>query len=238
MSLPTCDVDKHGIFNTKPEESAKTTIVMGKSMSGKTHFLVDQLNSLEGLTREVNGVTRPIYDKIVIMTESLNAEPFSKLSKNLPVIFIKGYMPKFVMLLKKLNDETDNKFKWLVVLDDCVGSVSGRSLRGGVFPKQMLTYRNAGISTIVCVQSVTLLEPKSRENAHRIVITGMKAKDEIKVANDLLYDSVLQTFPEWSGMKVSKEQIAKRFFDAVNGNILFYDNLNHCASIIPRDFKP
>lgn len=229
---------KKSVFYVEPN-SSKTTIVVGKSKSGKTHFLVEELNKLVNQTREVDGITRPIFDLIVIFTESLNAEPFQKLDKNLPVIYFKGYVPKYVLLLKKINDETNNHFKFLCILDDCLGSVSGKSLRGGSFPKQMLTFRNAAISTIVCVQGVTLLEPKSRENAHQIIVTGLKIKDQIKVTNDLFYDSVVALFPEYSGKRTSKEEVAKRFFDKIGSNILLYDNLGHKSFLIQREaFTP
>lgn len=237
-SIPEIDrkmLDK-GVFYVPPNESSKTSMVLGKSKSGKTHFIVDELNKLVNETRNVDGVVRPIFDKILIFTESLNAEPFSRLDKNLPIIFIKGYIPKLVLLLKKINDETHNKFKWLVLLDDAIGSVSGKSLRGGAFPRQMLTFRNAGISTIVAVQGSTLLEPKSRENAHQIITTGLKIRDQVRSINELLYDEARQLFPD---TKLKGENLAKSFFSLVGNDILFYDNLNNKASLIKRpSFKP
>ena len=67
---------KKGILYLSPDETSKTTLVLGKSRSGKTFFLVQEMNKLVGKTREVHGVTRPIYDKIVIFTESLNENLF------------------------------------------------------------------------------------------------------------------------------------------------------------------
>lgn len=222
------------IFHTEPEDTAKTSIVVGKSKSGKTHFLTDELNKLVNKTRTVDGVIRPMYDKIVIFTESLNSEPFQRLDKNLPIIFVKGYIPKLVLLLKMINDETHNKFKWLVVLDDCVGSASGKSLRGGVFVKQLLTMRNSNLSTIVAVQGSTLLEPKTRESAHSIMVTGLKIKDQVRLCNDLFYDSIMETFPDLEGMRVPKEKVAKMFFDKIGSNVLIYDNLSHKSYLYER----
>lgn len=222
---------KKGILYVPPNESSKTTIVLGKSKSGKTHFIVDELNKLANESRLVDGIIRPIFDKIIIFSESLNAEPFARLNKSLPIIFVRSYIPKLALLLKKLNDVSANKFRWLVILDDCVGSNTGKSLRGGAFPKMMLTFRNAGISTCVLVQGCTLLEPKSRENAHQIVITGLKIRDEVRAVNELLYDEVRKLFPD---TKLKGERLAKLYFSLVGNDILFYDNLDNKAYKIER----
>lgn len=226
---------KKGLLYLAPEETSKTTLVLGKSRSGKTFWLVQEVNKLVGKTREVHGVTRPIYDKIIVFTESLNAEPFKDLSKNLPILFIKGYIPKLVLLLKKINDETKNLFRFLVILDDCIGSVGGKSLRGGSFPRQMLTYRNANISTVVLVQGATLLEPKTRENAHQIVITGLKIRDQTRCINELLYDEARRM---WPNQLIRGEALSEIFFKMVGNDILYYDNLNNKAYTIKRpEFK-
>jgi hypothetical protein len=207
-------------------------MVLGRSRSGKTHWLVEQLNKLVGETREVDGITRPIFDKIIIFTESLNAEPFDNLDKKLPIIFIKGYISKVVLLLKRCNDETHNRYRWLCVLDDCLGSASGKSLRGGAFSKQMLTFRNANISTVVCVQGCTLLDPKTRENAHQIVITGMKLRDQTRACNELLYDDCRKYLPEHE--KLKGEKLATKFFELVGDDVLIYDNLNNKSFLYKR----
>ncbi len=223
--------ENKSLLYTGPQETAKTTIVFGKSKSGKTHFITDELNKLSNETKMLNGVVRPLYDKIVIFTESMNAEPFKRLNPDLPIIFVKGYIPKLVLLLKRINDETHNKFKFLCVLDDCLGSSSGKSLRGGSFPKMMLTMRNSNISTCVLVQSCTLLDPKTRENTHQMFITGLKIRDMTRCINELLYDEARRLFPDH---KLKNERLAVKFFDLVGSNILMYDNLNGHAKLVPR----
>lgn len=227
------------VFYEEPGSSAVTTLIIGKSRSGKTHMLTEQLNKLVGKTREVGSVSRPLFDLIVVFTESLNAEPFKNLDPNLNVLFFKSYIPKYALFLKKINDECHNKFKFLLILDDCLGSVTGKSLRGGALPRQLLTYRNANISTIVAVQSPVLLTPACRENVHQLLITGLKRRDEIKLSHDIFYDSIMSLFPEYAGKRVSKEEIAKRFFDLVSTHVLLYDNLGHKSYLIERKaFSP
>lgn len=233
MEIPVLKTSK-GIFTKEPQGTATTTIIVGLSKSGKTHFLVEELNKLASQTRELDGLTRPLYDAIVIFSESLNAEPLQNLDPNLNVIFFKGYIPKYVLFLKKINDAVKNKFNFLIVLDDCIGSVSGKSLRGGTLPKQFLTFRNAKISSVALVQGCTLLEPRTRENAHQIIITRLKVKEQMRVCNDLLYDSLMDLFPEYQGKRVNKEELAQKFFGGIGSNIVYYDNLGHKLYIIPR----
>ena len=242
MDFPHAKISEHGVFHRSEGDSASTRIFIGKSRSGKSTFLVDQINKLAGLEKTVEGgIRRPMYDFIIIFSESLESKPLQSLSRNLDnVVLLSRYLPKVPLLLKRLNDVSGNRFNFLLVLDDCLGSSGGKSLRAGNFSRLMLVFRNSNISTVVCIQSAKMLDPSSRESTHYLFSFGMKTKDAKRVVNELIFDSALKHVGglKEGGRSKTSDEISREFFEKVGSNILLYDNLANESSIIPRlDFK-
>jgi len=147
--LTLVDVDK---------PSGTTALVLGSSFSGKTSLLV---HALDLITKG------KYYDVIVVMTESINAEPLKKLPGN--VLISNAFFPGLIKLAYDINRATNNRYRFLFVLDDIV------NFRGkDSFQKLILTYRNSGISTIVLTQYSKLLAPSQRSSVHKIYFTGAR----------------------------------------------------------------
>jgi len=148
------------------EESANTKVFLAPSFSGKTTLMVDELNKLS--KKELDG-----YDKIVLFTRSPSAKPLKNLSKDVlkKLVVYDKFIPQYVKALKKINTVTENRYRFLLLLDDCL------NLKGSVMETMILTLRNVNISTVVSVQYSKLLSKSQRQSIHDYYLLNMKCED-------------------------------------------------------------
>jgi hypothetical protein len=152
--------EKYGIEIER--DGGQTLAIFGSGYSGKSTLLVYFLNNI---------VKAKVFDVIVVMTESINAIPLMKLGKN--IIKCLGYHQEIVQLMYKINLKTNNRYKFLVVLDDVVGVRNNKTLE-----RQILLYRNSNITTILSTQYVkTLTPPATRGSLHTVIMTGGKTPE-------------------------------------------------------------
>ncbi len=151
-------------------DGGQTFLIGGSSFSGKTFFLVSQLNKL----------IREEYDLIILMTESKNAKDLGSLRKDLPIVIIEGFRPDIIEKLKKINDGTYNRFRFMVILDDIVDQKNSKTLL-----KAILTFRNAGISTVVLIQYLKLINRAMRGSFHHVLLTGFRSEEDFGTAMEM-----------------------------------------------------
>lgn len=202
-SMPRLETErppKYGIFYKRPDDSAKTTLIVGSSFSGKSTFLVDQLKRLFKLKDKV-------YDRILIFTESPNSGPLKTLSHP-DVRIYPLYVPKCVQLLKQINDKTANRFNFLVILDDVVSGI-----RNGTFMKQVLTMRNSNISTCILLQYIKLVQPAQRNSFHNIYITNVRNEDWQYILDGFIGSIIRGGWPEAKNYKELSEKLRSYFGD-------------------------
>jgi len=85
------------------------------------------------------------------------------------------YIPSLINCAYKINRETNNKYPFLFVLDDCP------LVRGDKeFLKTLTIYRNQGISCITCIQSPTLINPTTRSNFTFTLLFKQNATEQIE----------------------------------------------------------
>lgn len=161
---------KEGFFNPDPK-TGKSYLILGSSFSGKTTFIVENLNKLFPLD----------YDLICLFTETKNSEPLKKLDKNLPIMIFEGWQPEIPQFLKGINDECNNKFKFLCILDDIVDAKMSKTLN-----KLILTFRNSNISTCISIQYPRLISKASRSSFHEVVVNGSRSIEWWKTASDVI----------------------------------------------------
>lgn len=166
-NITLIDVDKVG---------GSTAFIVGGSSSGKTTLLVQALqNILEH---------RPDrYDVILVFSESISAEPLKNWldhEGSNKVHFFPTFMPELVTLMVEINKATDNRYGVLVVLDDCL-----EGLRGKTTSKLINIYRNSGISTIISIQYCKFVTPAMRSSFHRVYITGARNSENRKQILDM-----------------------------------------------------
>lgn len=185
----------------KPEKTGKSVIILGSSGSGKTTLLCKMLEK----------VKKKDYFKVVIFTESENSEPFKILKKEKPFIRIFNcFVPKIVNFIKLINEVCDNKFKFLIILDDIT------DLRTNIINRMMLFFRNSNIVSVILTQYTKLLTPAVRGSAWYTIIRNLRPAD---------LENVVRIY----GLKKSGKtipQTAREYKDLLEGydKILVLDN--------------
>lgn len=156
----------HSIFAPEKNGSANTKAFVAPSFSGKTTFMVMELNRLT--EEELNE-----YSLILLFTHSPHAKPYEFLQKRVASKILKfnHFVPSIIQMLSAINKEADNNFKFLVLMDDCL------NLRGDLIMNMILTMRNANISTVLCIQYSKLLLPSQRQSIHDFFFMNLKAED-------------------------------------------------------------
>lgn len=208
---------KGGLLGVDPEnkQTGRSVLFLGASFSGKTYLLV----------KELNKIYPDEYDGIFLFTESTNAEDLQRIKPQIRerVRIFKGWKPTVVDFLKKLNDKLQNRFRFLIILDDIVTEKFSKTLS-----KMILTYRNANISCCVLIQFPSLINKSSRSSFHNVVILGGKSLE--------WHDSVAKIFDLkiWAKntfgdvhrkVKYSNEEILQMLKMATNEpqNVIFID---------------
>jgi hypothetical protein len=216
------------IFNKVSTDSGTTSTLMGRSCSGKTYFLVEMLNKLVGVKRGGKGPDkrRPMYDMIILFTESLSADPLKGLDSRLDVKLVKGFSPTIVRFLKQINDNSNNSFAFLIILDDVVTNI-----RGGTFSKQILTMRNANISTTILLQYTKLVTPAVRNSLHHFYFTGYKPEEWEYIIKSFLKSLVVELIGKHSPVS----RLAEVWKEWVGDDIVHYDQKNDTVTFIKRE---
>ena len=86
------------------------------------------------------------------------------------------YFPKILKDMEYINEHTGNEYKFLSVLDDVVTGVK--------FDKQILRMlcigRNKGMSAIICVQDITILNSAGRNNINFMLFFKLNTDDRVE----------------------------------------------------------
>ena len=195
-----------------PEETGVTYAMIGKSFSGKTTFIVNELNKLtEDQLRK--------YNAIIFFTESSHAQPLKNLAPHVKTktILIDRFCPKVLQALKRINDETKLLFKFLVIFDDII------SLRGNLITKCILTLRNSNISTVISIQYEKLLNPAQRSSVHNMFLFNLRSESWEFLLKGYLLGSVKELLPNSLGEVKSAVKVAQMLRETFDPYILYYN---------------
>ncbi len=153
------------IFTPDPE-TATTTAFIAPSFSGKTSLIVEQLNRLTDADLES-------YTGIVLCTESIAAAPLKNLQERVlkKMNIFDTFIPEYVSFMKKTNTISNNRFRYLVIMDDWL------RLRGETIVDMILTLRNSGVSTVISMQYSRLLTPSQRQSIHDYYLLNLRLED-------------------------------------------------------------
>lgn len=151
-----------------------TALLVGGSLSGKTTLLMQALTNILGDYPDR-------YDVILVFSESLNSEPLQAFLNegSYKVHFFPVFMKELVTLAVQMNKATDNRYGFLMILDDAIDG-----LRGKITSKMINIYRNSNISTIISCQYVKMIGPAARSSFHNVFITGARNQEIIKTIID------------------------------------------------------
>jgi AAA+ superfamily predicted ATPase len=82
------------------------------------------------------------------------------------------YCPRVVQEAYAINSKTKNHYDFCFVLDDVVDKKFDKELL-----KMLTIYRNSGVSCVICIQNVKLLNTAARGNIN-VVLLGRLNSDE------------------------------------------------------------
>ena len=215
------------------EESANTKVFLAPSFSGKTTLMVEELNKLS--TKELDK-----YDKILLFTESTAAAPLKKIDKHVrkKMMIYDRMVPQFIRILKKINTITKNKFRFLLLMDDCL------NLKGDILIKLILTLRNSNISSVISIQYSKLLAKSQRQSIHDYFIINMKEEDLEYMMSGFLAPHFRDLF-EKEGLarrevinKMNFKRLAEHAKIRLKDRLLHFDQRHDQILIYSRTPKP
>jgi len=215
------------IFDRSFDDPSKTMIILGNSYSGKTHFMVQELNKIAGDKRPDG---RPLYDLVIFMTKSIDASPLKELDPAIPLVTLSDYYPQVIHLLKKVQDKSKNAFRFLVCLDDIADS---KLMRGTTMTNLVCTLRNAHISTCLLIQHYAFVTPAARNSCHFLYITGLPESQYQRMVRDFLGPHAKRLLG-LDGTGIGDKDLAERFRAYVGSNILMFNQRKDEVSLIPR----
>ncbi|MHC4621952.1 MAG: ATPase/DNA packaging protein [Planctomycetota bacterium] len=185
-----------GMEGETTTETGSTFLLLGATKSGKTTFLVDELNKLDP----------GAYDLIVLFTNSPHATPLSRLRPDLNTVVVEGFRPEVVTALRQKNIATKNRFRFMTILDDVIDAKHNSTLNA-----QMLFFRNSGISTTFIVQDVKMVSRQARGQINHVAMFGWPTPDPIRHAN-VTFDitgwgreKMLESDPDLSARAIRKD---------------------------------
>ena len=200
MSVNIPDSDFH-LEMPAVETGGASILMIGSTRSGKSTALK---HILDNYFKKHIGV---------LFSQSIKANAYKDF--NYPLL-AKGcaYVPEIIHDMYVINKETQSKYPFLVILDDHPLVRTDKELL-----KLATIYRNSGLSSIVCCQSIGMLNPTCRSNINFVLLFALNNTEAIeKTIKCFLRGYLPATMNYDSKIKIYKELTADHHF-------LFIDNL-------------
>jgi hypothetical protein len=125
-----------------------------------------------------------------------------------------AYVPELIRDMYHINKDTKNHYPFLVIIDDCPLIRADKELI-----KLATIYRNSGLSSIVCVQNLGMLNPTCRSNINFILLFSLNNTEAIeKTVKTFLRGYLPQGWNYDKKIEWYRQQTADHHF-------LFIDNL-------------
>lgn len=192
------------------DSTGNTTVIYGSSKRGKTTLMMH------------------LYEKYFLedskkyITTLFSGNPHLNIyEKDKNMIIGYGFndrSARYVQMEQYVNVKTKNRYRFLNLFDDIVDSK-----HSPIINKLILTYRNAQISSIICLQYVFLLSKQNRASVNNTFVFGSNtAEDEKNIIDALLRPYLLNL-----GLKSLQEQLA--FYRAATRDhgFIYLDNIRN-----------
>lgn len=184
------------------ENTGTSTVILGSSKRGKSTLMMY------------------IYKKFYEPAKDLISTLFSgnfhidvyKSAKNL--LIGDGFTElseKYVKMQKFINSKTKNRYHFLNMFDDILDTKYRT-----IVNRLIMTYRNANISTIMCLQYSFLMSKMNRANVNNIIIFGCNSEEAKKDIIELYLKQQLINL----GFKSYQDRL--NFFDEVTKDYGFF----------------
>ena len=144
-----------------PDKFGCSFLLCGSTRSGKTTML------------------NYLYDRFfknyisVLMSNSLNSDAYKLLKKNCVTSDL--YHPEILKDMYKINHETSNHYKFMIILDDLTHIKNDKE-----YLRLLTIYRNSRMSGIISAQGVSMFNKTARGNINFICLGRLNSDSEIE----------------------------------------------------------
>jgi hypothetical protein len=150
----------------------------------------------------------------VLFSQSAKANAYKDMKYPL-IPLSSAFIPELIHDAYVINKETKNHYPFLFIIDDCPLVRSDKELL-----KLATIYRNSGLSSIVCCQAISMLNPTVRSNINFVLLFQLNNTEMIeKTIKTFLRGYLPQGWNFDKKIEWYKSQTADHYF-------LFIDNLH------------
>lgn len=191
--------------------TGNTTVIYGSSKRGKTTLMMHLYK-------------RYYADKKNICT-MFSGNPHLKVykgDKNLLIGY--GFTPrhaKYIQMQQVINVKTKNKYSFVNLFDDIIDSKYS-----SIINKMVLTYRNANISMIMCLQYVCMFSKANRGSINNTFVFGANSTEDARG----IIDKVLRSYLVDLGFKDINSQLAFYKMITADHGFFYIDNIKGTMS--------
>ena len=167
--LPDLILD-HPMTSDYQKGSGNSIVILGSSKAGKTHVMKAIYD------KYFNDVPKKMKLQSILFSVNAHADVYKSLPNKVHVCnkFDANGM-KLINQMKKINMTNDNKFNWLIALDDIIDAKYSTLLNNLI-----LTYRNSNFSSIVSLQYPYLLSKGSRSSINQALFGAFNTDESIE----------------------------------------------------------
>jgi len=195
------------------KHTGNSTVIFGASKRGKSTLMMRLYNQYYG-----SG------DKYIstLFTGNKQIGMYKKSHKLLISEGFNSKSEKYIMMQKYINSNTKNRYRFVNLFDDVIDLKYKRLINNLV-----LTYRNANISSVICLQYPFLFSKMNRGNVNNIFIFACNNDAEIKDMIDIFLKGRFLN----AGLVTLRDQI--NFFKEVTHNYGFFylNNIHNMLTI-------
>lgn len=150
---------ERGINLDLDKKTGNSTVILGSSKAGKSTLLMYLYNKY--------------YRDLITILFSDN--PQINLYKDKKLIKSSYFIPQIIKEFHYINRKTNNKYDFACLLDDIVNEKEDEMLR-----RLVLSFRNSNISSIVSIQSPTLLNKSNRSSVNNLIFFRFNTEEMIE----------------------------------------------------------
>jgi len=159
-----------------------TAIITGSSGCGKTtliRYLIDHM---------LGSVSNDTSFILLFMTPSVDADALQGVEKYKNLILCPHLSEDLITWMKRMQDtygKSKLKTNFVLILDDMIATRHKK-----VLENCFLTYRNANITSIICIQYLKLIEPSIRSSIYMVICLPSSNKKY----NEVLIETYLSSY--------------------------------------------
>jgi hypothetical protein len=210
-AVPVPDVSADVDVRLDPN-TGNTIVIYGSSKRGKTSLMMHLYNKYFRGKDRINTLFsgNPHLKMYKGDKQLLISYGFNKRSEN------------YVKMQHYVNVKTKNRYLFTDLFDDIIDQKSSAVLNSLV-----LTYRNANISSIICLQYVYLLSKGNRSSVNHTFVFGSNTAEDTKN----IIDALLKPYLVARGLMSYAEQVAFYTAATANHGFIYLDNIHNTMSL-------